>query len=44
MAIVGDKRWQKWLAALVEPFYAKAARFFYPEEIEEAWGWLREEE
>jgi len=42
MAIVGDKRWQRWLTALVDPFYAKDARFFHPEETDEAWTWLRE--
>ncbi len=43
MAIVGDKRWEKWLTALVDPFYAKEARFFHPEEIDAAWAWLRPE-
>ena len=41
MAIVGDKRWQKWLAALADPFYAKDAQFFHAEEAEQAWAWLR---
>jgi hypothetical protein len=44
MAIVGDKRWQKWLTALVDPFYAKDAKFFQPEETDEAWAWLREDD
>jgi hypothetical protein len=43
MAIVGDKRWEKWLTALADPFYAKDAEFFYPEETDEAWAWLRAE-
>ena len=43
IAIVGDKRWEKWLTALADPFYAREARFFYPEEIDAAWAWLREE-
>jgi hypothetical protein len=41
MAIVGDKRWEKWLTALADPFYAKEANFFHPEEMDEAWAWLR---
>jgi hypothetical protein len=41
MAIVGDKRWEKWLTALVDPFYAKEAKFFHPEETDKAWAWLR---
>lgn len=43
MAIVGDKRWEKWLTTLVDPFYAKDAKFFHPEETAQAWTWLREE-
>jgi hypothetical protein len=44
MAIVGDKRWEKWLASLADPFYAKDAEFFHLEEKDKAWAWLREEE
>ena len=44
MAIVGDKRWQKWLAALADPFYAKDAEYFQPEEIDQAWAWLCEDD
>jgi hypothetical protein len=42
MAIVGDKRWEKWLAALADPFYARKAEYFPTEEREKAWAWLRE--
>ena len=44
MAIVGDKRWEKWLTALADPFYAKDARLFHSDESEEAWAWLREDD
>ena len=44
MAIVGDKTWEKWLTKLADPFYAKEAKFFHPEETDEAWVWLREAE
>jgi predicted transcriptional regulator len=44
MAIVGDKRWEKWLTDLVKPFYARDGKFFHPEETEKAWAWLREKE
>ena len=43
MAIVGDKRWQQWLTALVDPFYADEAEFFHPDDIDKAWAWLRAE-
>jgi hypothetical protein len=41
MAIIGDRRWQKWLTALADPFYAKDAQFFHPDETGKAWAWLR---
>lgn len=43
MAIVGDKRWEKLIAALADPFYAKDAKFFHAEETDKAWAWLRED-
>jgi len=42
IAIIGNKRWEKWMTALVKPFYAKDAKFFHPEEMDKAWDWLRE--
>lgn len=41
MAIVGDKKWQKWLTAIVDPFYAREAEFFHADEREAAWEWLK---
>lgn len=38
MAIVGDKSWQKHLAHLCSPFYAKDSAFF--DNDDEAWNWL----
>jgi SpoIIAA-like len=43
MAIVGDKRWEKWIADLAHPFYARDARFFHPDQMDQAWAWMREE-
>ncbi len=43
LAIVGDKKWEEWLAKLAEPFYAGEARFFHRQAIEEAWTWLRDQ-
>jgi predicted transcriptional regulator len=40
MAIVGDKKWQEWMTALVDPFFALEAEFFPTEEREAAWEWL----
>jgi hypothetical protein len=41
MAIVGDKTWEKWMTTLAEPFYSKRAKFFYSDEIDAAWKWLK---
>ena len=40
MAIVGDKKWEKHLAKLAQPMYAKEARFF--ETDDDAWTWLED--
>ena len=42
MASVGDKRWEKWMTKIAEPFYAKEAQFFETADSEAAWNWLRE--
>ena len=39
MAIVGDKGWEKHLASLASPFYAKESEFF--EDDDAAWTWLQ---
>ena len=38
LAIVGNRKWQEWLARLAKPFYSRDARFF--ESRTEAWAWL----
>jgi hypothetical protein len=40
MAIVGDKKWEEWLTALVDPFYAREAQYFHVDDINAAWDWL----
>jgi SpoIIAA-like len=40
LAIVGDKRWEEWLAKLASPFYAREARYFHTDAIDDAWSWL----
>lgn len=41
MAIVGDKRWEKWLAKAAAPFYADEAKYFTSADIDAAWAWVR---
>lgn len=40
LAIVGDKKWQEWLTALADPFYAGEAKLFLTDQREAAWEWL----
>jgi hypothetical protein len=39
MAIVGDHTWQKHLARLAQPFYAKEAKYF--EQADPGWAWVK---
>jgi hypothetical protein len=38
MAIVGDKKWEKHLTKLAQPYYAQEAQYF--ETDDDAWDWL----
>ena len=41
-AIVGDQSWEKWLTTLVDPLYAREAKYFHTADIDAAWAWPRE--
>lgn len=40
MAIVGDKRWERWVAALARPFVAGEVRAFEPAQLPDAEQWV----
>lgn len=42
VALVGDKRWEKWMAAVCKPFTMAKIRYFDVKDIESAWKWLDE--
>jgi hypothetical protein len=42
LAIVGDKKWEKWMAKLSEPFFAHESEFFHSDNNEDAWTWLQQ--
>ena len=43
-AFVGDKKWQKWLVKIMDPFTRRTdERFFDFEQLDEAWQWLKED-
>lgn len=39
-AVVGERKWQEWMARLSKPFFRQ--KFFDKSEREQAWHWLRE--
>jgi hypothetical protein len=43
VALVGDKTWEKWMAAVCKPFTMAKVRYFDTAEIDAARIWLREE-
>jgi hypothetical protein len=42
IALVSERRWQKWMAQVCKPFTHAKVRHFDRFEIEETWKWLRE--
>ena len=42
IALVGDKRWEHWMAAICKPFTEGTIRYFDVSETEAAWAWLEE--
>ena len=41
MAVVGDKRWHKWIGKIADPFFAGEAEYFDTADSEAVWAWLR---
>jgi hypothetical protein len=42
IAMVGDRKWEKWMAALCKPFSKAEVRYFDASEAEAAWAWIGE--
>lgn len=42
IAIVGDRAWEKWMAAVCKPFTRASLRYFDAADIDQAWAWLRD--
>ena len=42
VALVGDKKWEKWMAAVCKPFTLAKIRYFDVKDIEAAWKWVAE--
>ena len=41
MAVVGDQRWLEWWTKFLNPLIKTEAKYFSPEQMSEAWNWLR---
>ncbi len=42
IALVGEKTWEKWMAAVCKPFTMAKIRYFDAKEVDAAWEWLEE--
>jgi hypothetical protein len=42
IAMVGDRKWEAWLATLCKPFTNAKVKYFNASEVDAAWTWLRE--
>ena len=40
IALVGDKKWEEWMAKVCKPFTAATVRYFDVAELEAAWTWV----
>lgn len=42
IALVGEKKWEDWMAKVCKPFTMAKVRYFDVSEIDAAWAWLGE--
>ncbi len=42
IALVGDKKWEAWMAKVCKPFTMAKIRYFDAADINAAWEWLKE--
>jgi hypothetical protein len=42
IAMVGDRKWEKWMANLFKPFTKAKVKYFDRLEVDAAWKWLEE--
>ena len=44
IAMVGDRKWEAWMATFCKPFTKARVRYFDSSEADNAWKWVRESE
>jgi hypothetical protein len=42
IAMIGDHRWEGWMATICKPFTQANVRYFDASKVDDAWAWLRE--
>jgi hypothetical protein len=42
IALVGDKKWQEWMAKVCKPFTMAKLKYFDAADLDTAWKWLSE--
>ena len=42
IAMVGDRKWEKWMTTLCKPFTKAKVRYFDASEADVAWNWIGE--
>jgi len=42
IALVGEKKWEKWMAKVCKPFTTAKVKYFDAADVETAWQWLEE--
>lgn len=42
IAMVGDKKWEQWMAKVCKPFTMAKIEYFDAADIQKAWAWLAE--
>jgi hypothetical protein len=40
IALVGEKKWEEWMARICKPFTMAKIRYFDVSEVEAAWDWI----
>ena len=42
IAMVGDRKWEKWMASFCKPFTTAKVKYFDRSDVDAAWKWLQE--
>jgi hypothetical protein len=42
IALVGEKKWEKWMATVCKPFTMAKIKYFDAKDVDAAWKWLEE--